>query len=992
MAHRIEIYTLVNDTRSQVMTDKLRDMNFNVSEVKFVEVYTLNKDFKESELRSIAEMLTNSVSQKYLLDDYNQEIEFDYAIEIGFLPGVTDNIAHTAKESIEDLFKIKFSENESVHTSTLLFIKGNINETDAKTIGENLANSLIQRIHIKSHSLFAEEKGMDIVVPKVKLKAHPEVDEVNLNISEEELIKLGKEGIPEKDGTRRGPLALDKASLETIKNYFENLGRRPTDIELESLAQTWSEHCKHTIFAAKIDDNNEGLYKGYIKKATREIRNKKGNKDFCVSVFSDNSGGIIFDKNWIITDKAETHNSPSALDPFGGAITGIVGVNRDTIGFGKGAKPIINKYGFCTGYPQDKEPIYKDKELKNKALSPKRILEGIVAGVNSGGNCSGIPTPQGFVYFDEGYKGKPLVFVGTVGLIPKDINGKPGWEKNAKPGDKVVVIGGRVGQDGIHGATFSSEALTSGSPATAVQIGDPITQKKLSDAIVKEARNLDLYNSITDNGAGGISCSVAEMAKECGGCYVDLDQVPLKYPNLEPWKIWISESQERMTLAVPPEKLEQFMELMEKRGVEAAVIGEFNDNGRCIVESHGEKVMDIDMQFLHDGIPRKSLKTIYPKKKLPEPEFSCPTDLTETLHEMISQPNICSFDFISHQYDHEVQGGSVLKPLQGKGKVNSFASITKPLLDSNKGIVCSQGINSTYSYIDTYHMAACAIDTAIRNTISVGAPLDHLALMDNFCWCSPEEEERLGQLKAAAQACYDYSTKFGTPFISGKDSMYNDFKGFDQEGHPIKISVPPTLLISSIAVMSDITKAVSLDPKFPNDLIYIIGETKNELGASEYFHYQNLINKTKDHYGNNVPTVDAEKTIETYQKYHEALEKRLIASSYSLSLGGIAAALAKKAIAGQLGMEIDLTKIPKTSDIDRDDYLLFSETQGRFIVTIAAQNKEAFEKTLQGLKFAQIGQVIEDQIFVIKGLNGKEIIHTNIPTLNDYYRKTFKNY
>lgn len=976
MADRIEVFTIVNDTRSQVMQKKLHSLGFNVFATTVVDVYTLNKKFKKLELKRIAEILFNPISQKYLINDYAQDINFNFALEIGFLPGVTDNIATTAKENVEDLLKTKFENDESVHSSTLIFLKGKLDKETIQKIGNTLANNLIQRIHIKNHKKFASERGMDIIVPKVKLEAHPKADEVNLNISEEELIKLGKEGIQNKDGTRRGPLALEKESLDTIKKYFKKEGRSPRDIEIESLAQTWSEHCKHTIFAAKIDDNKEGLYKGYIKKATQEIRTKKGNKDFCVSVFKDNSGGIIFDENWIITDKAETHNSPSALDPFGGAITGIVGVNRDCIGFGKGAKPILNKYGYCVGRPDDEEPIYKDEKLENPALSPHRILEGVVAGVNAGGNNSGIPTPQGFVYFHDNYKGKPLIFVGTVGLIPKKINGKPSWEKSAKKGDRIVMIGGRVGQDGIHGATFSSEALTSGSPATAVQIGDPITQKKLSDAIVKEARALDLYSSITDNGAGGLSCSVAEMAKECGGCEVELEKIPTKYPNLEPWAIWVSESQERMTLAIPTNKLKKFKQIMDKWGVEMTVIGKFTDSGRCIVKFNNETIMDIDMNFLHNGLSRKTLKTSYKKLKHKEPNFP-ESDLTEELLEMLSRPNIACYEFITRQYDHNVQGGAVLQPLQGKGYVNSPAIITKPFPESNKGIICSQGINPTYSFIDTYHMAACAIDTAIRNAIAAGGTLDYLALMDNFCWCSSNEEERLGELKAAAQACYDYSTKYGTPFISGKDSMFNDFKGFDKQGKPIKISVPPTILISSTGVINDVTKAVSIDPKFPGDLVYILGETFEELGGSEYFSKYKAI-------GNLVPKVNAETAIKLYKKFSEATENRLISSALSPSLGGLAVTLAKMAIAGQLGMDIDLDPL---QNFKRNDYLLFSESQSRFIVTINPKRQKEFEKLFEGIHFHLIGKITNTQKFSINGM-----IETDIKTLDKYYRKQFKNY
>ena len=993
-AHRVEIKTKVNDMRSLVQLNKIKELGFTnkVTDCKVIEVYTIEKHLKQHDLEHIAEALHNPISQSYQIDNQETGVSFDWAIEIGFLPGVTDNVGTTARETIEDLLKTKFDlDKEGVFTSKLLLIKGpELTEKDAQKIANKFHNNLIERAHIKSHERFAGDNGMDIIVPRVHLQTKPTADKINIEeMSEKDLLDLGKKGIPNKDGSRRGPLALEKESLDVILDYFKKEGRPPTDIELESLAQTWSEHCKHTIFAASLDDDlPDGLYKGLIKRATNEIRTDKGNDDFCVSVFKDNSGGIVFDDNWVVTDKAETHNSPSALDPFGGSITGIVGVNRDTIGFGLGAKPIVNKYGYCFADPNDKEPVYRNKECTNKMLSPRRISDGVVAGVNAGGNHSGIPTTQGWQYFDDRYKGKPLVYVGTVGLIPREINGKPSWEKEAQPGDKIVVLGGRVGQDGIHGATFSSEALDEGSPAAAVQIGDPITQKKMSDAIVKEARDLELYTSITDNGAGGLSCSAAEMAKECGGCIVELDKVPTKYPNLEPWKIWISESQERMTMAVPEEKLDELMSLMARRGVETTVIGEFTKETRCIVKMNGETIMDLEMDFLHEGLPRKHLKTTYTKPNNPEPSFQEPKDLDQTLLEMLKRKNICGYSYISNQYDHIVQGITAIYPLQGPGQVNAPASAVTPVLGNKRAVIMSQGINPRYSDIDTYDMSACAIDTAIRNAVALGANIDYMALMDNFCWCSSNEEERLGQLKASVQACYDYATTYGTPFISGKDSMFNDFKGFDKDGTPTKISVPPTLLISSLGVIEDIEKCITIDPKAADDLVYILGETKNELGASEYYDHIE-----KGLVGSSIPKVNSKKALDLYRTYKEAIDKELLSSSLSPVFGGIGIALAKKAIAGKLGLEIDLSKVPTqpTDSPLRDDYLLFSETQSRFIVTINPENKEAFEKLFASHNPAEIGKVIEGPSLIIKN-NDKEIINTSIQDLEEAYKSTFKSY
>ncbi len=992
MAQRIEITQTIPDTRVKVRKKQLESMGFlgKVADIKLVDVYALEIDLQTENSKKVASMLSNPVFQEGNINGPLAPEKFDYALEIGFLPGVTDNVGNTTRESIEDLLKTQLP-GQAAYTSQVMFLSGDLSREDALCIGESVANPLIQRIHVKSYDEFRRDNGMGSAIPKVRIKEQTTADLVDiLNAPEDELVKIGKQGIVNADGSRRGPLALDLTYMKTIRSYFSEKDRNPTDVELESIAQTWSEHCKHTIFADPIDEFTDGLYKHFIKRATKVIRLAKGDKDICVSVFKDNSGAIIFDEKYLITDKVETHNSPSALDPFGGAITGIVGVNRDAIGFGLGAKPVINRYGFCFTDPTDEKPLYKGPNKTQKMLSPRRIMEGVIAGVNAGGNQSGIPSPQGFVYFDERFKGKPLVFVGTLGLIPREINGRKMYEKKAHPGDYIVMVGGRVGKDGVHGATFSSEAIDSGSPATAVQIGDPITQKKLSDVLVKEARDKGLYTSITDNGAGGLSCSVAEMAKECGGCYVQLADVPLKYPGLAPWEIWISESQERMTLSVPPEKWTDFSDLMRKRGVEAAVIGKFIDSGKCIVDYGHENVMELEMEFLHHGLPRKQLTTTFTRQTHKEPDFSPLENLTQSLHQMLRRKNIASFEFISQQYDHEVQGGSVIKPLQGEGRVNGDATITRPVLGSNKGIVLSQGLNPSYSDIDTYNMAAAAIDTAVRNVVAVGASLDKIALLDNFCWCSSNEPERLGQLKRAVQACYDTAVAYGTPFISGKDSMFNDFKGFDENGNPVKISVPPTLLISSIAVMDDVRKAISLDAKMPGDLVYVLGENTEELGGSEYFAMMGENLRGKKYIGNNVPEVRLVGNKRLYESFSQATNKGLIASAQSIHRGGLGIALAKTAMGGMLGMTVSLTRL--RDNTMRDDYALYSESQGRFVVTVNPEYASEFERIMEGNKVARIGAIRNDHEFFIEGRRGELVISTNVNGLLNSYKSTFEGY
>ena len=490
------------------------------------------------------------------------------------------------------------------------------------------------------------------------------MDEISLEIGDEPLFRLSQDRL----------LVLDLKEMKAIRNYLrrkgtiENrkkrgLGEKITDVELEALAQTWSEHCKHKIFNARIDYEDEtgnrrvidSLFKTYVKGTTSEVRSSLGEQDFCVSVFDDNAGVIRFTEDTHLVFKVETHNTPSALDPYGGALTGIVGVNRDPFGTGKGAKLIFNTDIFCFASP------FYSKPLPPRLFHPKRVYEGVREGVEHGGNKSGIPTVNGGVVFDDRFLGKPLVYCGTGGIMPREILGEPSHIKKVDPGDLIVMTGGRIGKDGIHGATFSSEELRENSPVTAVQIGDPITQKKMTDFLLM-ARDQGLYKSITDNGAGGLSSSVGEMAREIG-CELHLDRAPLKYHGLHPWEILLSEAQERMTLAVSPSKIESFLRLARKMDVEATVLGTFTDTKQFHVLYEGKTVAYLDMDFLHSGHPRMELRARWKRPLHEEPGFPEPEDLTADLKGMLSRLNICSKESMIRQYDHEVQGGSVIKPL-----------------------------------------------------------------------------------------------------------------------------------------------------------------------------------------------------------------------------------------------------------------------------------------------------------------------------------------
>ncbi|MBP7603885.1 MAG: phosphoribosylformylglycinamidine synthase, partial [Spirochaetes bacterium] len=473
---------------------------------------------------------------------------------------------------------------------------------------------------------------------------------------------------------------------------------------------------------------------------------------------------------------------------------------------------------------------------------------------------------------------------------------------------------------------------------------------------------------------------------------VELEKVPLKYPGLAPWQIWVSESQERMTLAVPPEKCDEFIALMESRGVEATVIGRFTGSRRGVVTYRGEKVFNLDMDFLHNGLPRKNLKTSRPPRPAVSPDFPVPSDLGGALRSMLARQNIASFEFISTQYDHEVQANSALKPLHGPGRVNALASVIRPVLDSKKGVVLSQGLYPSYSEIDPYRMAACSIDTAVRNAVSAGGSLKRLALLDNFCWCDSDNPERLWQLREAAQACYDYAVAYGTPFISGKDSMYNDFRGFDENFNPVSISVPPTLLISSIGIVADVALCQTMDFKFDGDYIYVLGLTGDETAGSEYAAMTAESSGRRGAlYGSEVPAVDPAANARLYRAFERALAEGLVASSVSVERGGLGVALARSAMAGMLGVNVDLALVPGGEAL-REDVILFSESQGRVLASVAPANCAAFEEVFAGLPCARIGRVTRDGAVHIRGCDGTPVVSCDVDGLLGSYRGTFRDF
>lgn len=772
---------------------------------------------------------------------------------------------------------------------------------------------------------------------------------------------LGKSAEELAETSRKMLLSLNEEEMKAIQAHYEKLGRNPTDVELEAIAQTWSEHCKHKIFNGIIDYEENGrketidsLFNSYIRKATDEIK-----RNDLVSVFKDNAGIVSFDKNHDIAFKAETHNHPSALDPFGGASTGVGGVIRDVLGAGLGAKPIFNTDVFCVAPPDLPPP--------DGILHPKRILKGVIAGVRDYGNPVGIPTINGSVHFHESFL-TPLVFCGTAGIMPKGMHEKKTWK-----GDIIVVIGGRTGRDGIHGATFSSAELGKNSPTSAVQIGSPIEEKKVMDAILK-ARDRKLYNHITDCGGGGFSSAIGETARNTG-CIVHLDKAPLKYPGLEPWEIWLSESQERMVVAMKRENLGEFMEICEGEGVEAAAIGEYTDDRKITLKYREETVAELDCGFLHDGVPRQRRKAVWKKKNFREPDFPDieKGSAEDWLKKILASWAVCSKEFIIRQYDHEVQANTVLKPLSGYSGP-SDAAIVKPLHNSSRCIVVSNGINPLYSTVDAYWMAASCIDEALRNIIASGGSVESSYMLDNFCLGAPNEEN-LAELVRAAKACYDFATAFGVPFISGKDSFYNEFRLANKT-----VSILPTLLISAVSI-TDAKRITSMDAKEEGSLIYVLGETFDELGGSQYYYLQ-------DFNSGNAPEVNAERAKKLFSSLGKAIEAGLVKSCHDCSEGGLAAALAEMAFAGNLGMSVDLRKVPTA--LKRNDKIMFSESNSRFVAEVSPGKKDDFEKSMKGSIISNIGRLTKEKDFAVTGLSGKEICNIPIDELKEAWQKPMR--
>jgi len=994
MPHRLEIALkpeLFDAVGEGVRRKAKNYFGLRFDAVRTISVVTIDINLTADQLKAIQhEIFTNPVTEVSSFDPL--DIDFDWTIWVGYKPGVRDNPGSTAVEAIEDILGINLDKDEAVYTSRRYCVKGRgITVKDAdKIAGELLANDIIQQTKIYAKNGWDPKTGIGYIIPKVKLDHTPTVVSIPID-SDASLQKISDER----------NLALNPNDIPTIRAYFLNQDVRaarkkvdlsdPTDIELEYISQARSDHCNHNTFRGLFNfidvetgkkEIIDSLFKTCIESPTLKLKRKK---DWVVSVLWDNAGAGRFDSENYYVITGETHNSPSNMEAYGGAITGIVGVYRDPLGTGKGSKLIMGSYGYCVG------PVDYSGDLKPH-LHPRRLLDGVIEGVRDGGNKSGIPTTFGQVLFHSGYLGKCLVFVTAVGIMPSQVKGEPAEKKRTSPGDLLIMCGGRVGKDGIHGVTASSETFSENTPAGHVQIGDPYTQKKMHDFLL-EARDEGLISFITDNGGGGLSSSIGESARFSGGCIVELEKVPLKYEGLDQWEIWISESQERMTVAVKPHDIDRFLELSKKHAVESTVIGKYTDSGKLHIKYNKKTCAYVDIDLLESGFPQWKFDAKWqpPEKRgLFEPVLGEPSDFANLLKDLLSRPNICSKEWISRQYDHEVQGSSVIKPLVGEDRdVNTDAAVIRPILNSKKGLALAQALLPAYSAIDAGHMTGCTIDEAVRRIVAVGGDLDHIGGVDNFCWPNikynhkdnPDGKFKAAQLVRSCLALRDTCLAYEIPLLSGKDSMYVDGHLPGRYGQTHKVSALETLQFSSISVINDIKKCVTMDSKVSGDLVYILGITGNELGGSEYYEHLGYT-------GLNVPKIQPEQFKKLYKALAHAINEELVASAHGIYRGGLCVHLAMVAMGGNLGMQIDLGQV-SVNDVHRNDTILFSESAGRFIVTIDPENRESFENILKGHIFACVGTVTENQDFILKGLDDKDIINIPVKDLKAAWKKTF---
>jgi phosphoribosylformylglycinamidine synthase subunit PurSL len=991
MVRRLEI-TLKNhlfDAEGTGLCCKIRDyFGLHVGQARVIHVLTLDTNLSEQELESVRdEIFTNPVTQRSCFRPLAEG--FDWAIWVGFRPGVRDTAGSVALEAISDFLGRPLDAREAVYTSKLFLLDdAQIDREQVETVArELLANDIIQQWKIYSRSDWDPNQGVGFVVPKVVLAHSPTVAEIPIP-SDEDLMRLSIER----------NLALNPRDVPVIRNYFmrpevlearRNVGLSvPTDVELEAISQARSDHCNHNTFRGKFFYRDlrtgeteivDNLFKTCIEAPTLAIQKQK---DWVVSVLWDNAGVARFDEDHNYAITGETHNSPSNMEAYGGSLTGIVGIYRDIMGVGKGARLIAGLYGYCVGPRDYAGPL-------RPHLHPRRLLDGIVEGVRDGGNKHGVPTPLGNLVHHSSYLGKCLVFVAALGIMPRKVGDRSSDLKETSAGDLIIMSGGRVGKDGIHGVTASSEIYSEHTPAGHVQIGDPYTQKKMHDFLL-DARDEELVAFITDNGGGGLSSSIGESARFAGGAFVELDKVPLKYEGLDIWEIWVSESQERMTVAVHPSDVDRFLHLSRKHEVESSVIGRYERDGRLHLSYNGKTCAYLDLSFFAEDFPQWEFEALWlapEDRDLREPVVGEPADYSKLLRALLSGPNVCSREWIQRQYDHEVQGGSAVKFMVGRERdVPNDAAVLRPVLESRRGLAVAQSLTPTYSLIDTYHMVALTIDEAVRRLVAVGGKLDEIGGVDNFCWPSiqydpvqnPDGRYKAAQLVRANWALRDMCLAYGIPLLSGKDSMYVDGHLPGEFGERHKVSGLPTMQFTATTVVPDLADCLTMEPKQAGDLVYVLGATANELGGSEYY---DLLGYT----GLNVPKVSPEKAWLLYQSVEKAIGSGLVASCHGIYRGGLGVHAALMVFGSHLGMALDLSLVP-SEGVLRDDQILFSESSGRFLVTVPPACRNDFEALFSGLVCAQVGEITEAPRLVIRGQRRMTLLDETVSELKPFWK------
>jgi phosphoribosylformylglycinamidine synthase len=992
----VDLTTTVTADSPNTTTDSQASPSYTITPVLHTsQLYHLTGKLSDEQINQLLQqLLVDPVVQQATIStgtDAHQNTPTGHIVDVFFHAGVTDTLAESV---IAGARMLGIDGLEHVETGHRYILDDRLSEQDAHTIAKALLfNPVIQHYQLVSAQQRQQGTTTDVSGQTVLQESTGEAPLTRTipisTMSDEELMEVSRAGL----------LSLNLEEMRTIQQHYREQQREPTDVELETLAQTWSEHCSHKTFKATVnyrEVDSEGkvieqetiksLIKRYIMRATEEVR-----PDWLVSAFVDNAGIIKLTETQDIAFKVETHNHPSAIEPFGGANTGVGGVIRDVVGVS--AQPIATTDVLCFGplsTPAD--------ELPEGVLTPRRIASGVVDGIRDYGNKMGIPTVNGAILYHPGYTYNPLVFCGCLGLLPHGSH-----PNNVQPGDLIVSLGGRTGRDGVHGATFSSGEMSleiNTQAGTAVQIGAPITEKKVTDVII-QARDRHLYNAITDCGAGGFSSAIGEMGAKIGA-RVELTKAPLKYQGLAPWEIWLSEAQERMIIAVPPQHIDELLEICAIEEVEASILGTFTGDKRLVLTYNGNVVADMDMEFLHDGLPGKTLDAVWVNQAAQNPRTAQSTTSTEqertqealqssytpTLLALLRHPDIASKEDVVRRYDHEVQGATVIKPIVGRsGNGPGDAAVLQPIIEgesnSKAGVVLSNGINPLYGKIDPYHMAVNAVDEALRNLTAVGGNVDHAAILDNFCWGNPTDPEQMGMLVRAVKGCYDAAVGFKTPFISGKDSLNNEYRTGGR-----RLPVIPTLLISAVSVIDDVTPTVDMSLKTPGNLLYLVGATRNELAGS---HYAEVIDP--DSFGQlfphtNVPRVDIPHALTTMRAVGSAIRQGLVRSCHDLSEGGLAVAAAEMALAGLHGASLNLARVGLKDvhglhgaalTVTR----LFSETASRFLVEVTPEQLGAFERYMRehGVEEVfRVGQVTNNSRLSIQS-GGNEFIDVDINEL-----------